>query len=65
MFIGTVVAALLLGFLAGLLAFRIKSRWCPNCGATAVALQGRHGQQPAPAHQPRTVGVQTHQPLPR
>jgi hypothetical protein len=29
-----IVSALLLGFLAGLLAFRQKSRWCPTCGAT-------------------------------
>ena len=24
----------LLGFLAGLLSFKIKTRWCPNCGVT-------------------------------
>ncbi len=41
MFIGAVTAALLLGFLAGLLAFRIKSRWCPECGATTITLQQR------------------------
>jgi len=29
-----VVAALVLGFLGGLLSFRQKSRWCPICGAT-------------------------------
>jgi hypothetical protein len=28
------IAALLLGFLAGLLAFRMKQRWCEHCGAT-------------------------------
>jgi hypothetical protein len=27
-------AALLLGFLAGLLLFKVKSRWCPRCGST-------------------------------
>jgi hypothetical protein len=27
-------AAVILGFLAGLLTFRQKSRWCPACGAT-------------------------------
>ena len=25
--------AMLLGYLAGLLSFKIKSRWCPECGA--------------------------------
>ena len=25
---------LVLGFLAGLLTFRQKSRWCPHCGVT-------------------------------
>jgi uncharacterized membrane protein YeaQ/YmgE (transglycosylase-associated protein family) len=28
----TTVPAILLGFLAGLLSFKIKSRWCANCG---------------------------------
>lgn len=26
------LAALFLGFLAGLLTFRVKQRWCPACG---------------------------------
>jgi hypothetical protein len=38
MSIAAVVAALVLGFLTGMLAFRVKSRWCPECGATTVAL---------------------------
>jgi hypothetical protein len=29
----TVVLAVLLGFLAGLLSFKVKSRWCSICGA--------------------------------
>lgn len=29
----TVVPATLLGFLAGLWSFKIKSRWCSVCGA--------------------------------
>jgi hypothetical protein len=29
----TVLAAMLIGFLAGLLSFRVKSRWCATCGA--------------------------------
>jgi hypothetical protein len=41
MFIGAVVSALVLGYLAGLLSFRIKSRWCPECGATTTALEAR------------------------
>jgi hypothetical protein len=41
MFIAAVAAALVLGFLTGLLAFRVKSRWCPECGATTVALRAR------------------------
>jgi hypothetical protein len=36
MVVGIVVAALVLGFLAGLFSFRVKSRWCPACGATTV-----------------------------
>jgi hypothetical protein len=28
-----VVAALILGFVAGLFSFRVKSRWCAGCGA--------------------------------
>lgn len=28
------VAAIVIGFLAGLLSFKIKRRWCPTCGAT-------------------------------
>jgi len=28
--------ALLLGYLAGLLSFRAKSRWCGQCGAVKV-----------------------------
>jgi hypothetical protein len=27
-----VVLAMLLGFLAGLLSFKVKSRWCAECG---------------------------------
>jgi hypothetical protein len=28
----TVVLATLLGFLGGLLSFKVKSSWCPDCG---------------------------------
>jgi hypothetical protein len=39
-----VVPALVLGFLAGLFAFRVKNRWCPVCGNDTVKLtnQLRH-----------------------
>lgn len=36
MLVGAVLSALVVGFLAGLLAFKVKSRWCPQCGATTV-----------------------------
>ena len=42
MLIGAVIAALLLGFLAGLLSFKIKDRWCPHCGATTSDLARHH-----------------------
>jgi hypothetical protein len=29
----TALMGVLLGFLAGLFAFKVKSRWCPRCGA--------------------------------
>jgi len=44
MFVGAVVSALMLGFLAGLLSFRVKSRWCPSCGATTVTLEEHRHQ---------------------
>ncbi len=31
-YVVTVILALLLGFLAGLLSFKVKSRWCSTCG---------------------------------
>lgn len=30
-------SALVVGFLAGLLSFKVKSRWCPHCGAMTTA----------------------------
>ena len=30
-------SALLVGFLAGLISFKVKSRWCPHCGAMTTA----------------------------
>lgn len=46
MSVGVAVAALVIGFLAGLLAFKTKSRWCPRCGSlTFVAVPECHGDQ--------------------
>jgi hypothetical protein len=44
MIIAAVLAALVLGFLAGLLSFKTKSRWCPECGATTSTLEERRRQ---------------------
>lgn len=33
-----VLGGLLPGFLLGLFAFRIKSRWCPRCGESTAAM---------------------------
>lgn len=40
--IGAAISGLLLGFLAGLLSFKVKDRWCPHCGATTRELAGQH-----------------------
>ncbi|MFY1670019.1 hypothetical protein ACN27G_08670 [Plantactinospora sp. WMMB334] len=42
----SVAGCTLLGFLAGLFAFRVKSRWCPRCGATTSELVGQHRSRP-------------------
>jgi hypothetical protein len=34
--VGALGGVSLMGFLAGLFSFRIKSRWCPQCGATTL-----------------------------
>jgi len=36
-----VLAALMVCFLAGLLSFKVKTRWCPSCGATTSTLEER------------------------
>lgn len=38
-----VVVALLLGFLAGLLSFKVKNRWCPHCGGPTLACRPVEG----------------------
>jgi hypothetical protein len=37
-----VVGCTLFGFFVGLFAFKVKSRWCPQCGSTTSAIVGRH-----------------------
>jgi ribosomal protein S27AE len=44
-FIGAVLAALVLGFMAGLFAFRVKNRWCPVCGNDTVKLANQARRQ--------------------
>ena len=41
-------STLLVGFLAGLISFKVKSRWCPHCGAMTTA------EVPARSAQPHT-----------
>jgi hypothetical protein len=51
---------MVMGFLAGLWAFRIKSRWCPACGATTVRLADGD-QVPAPRPASRNPQGSNHQ----
>jgi len=37
----------LLGFLAGLFTFKLKSRWCPHCGAWTSEARPVHRQTAA------------------
>jgi hypothetical protein len=32
MLVTSLMAALLVGFLAGLFSFKVKTHWCPGCG---------------------------------
>lgn len=36
--VSTVLGGLLPGFLLGLLAFKVKDRWCPRCGESTEAI---------------------------
>jgi len=40
----SVVAALPVGFLAGLLTFRKAQQWCPLCGVTLTCPESLHSQ---------------------
>ena len=44
MFVGAVMSAVVLGYLAGLLSFKVKSRWCPHCGGTTTSDLARQQQ---------------------
>ncbi|MEN3306283.1 MAG: hypothetical protein V7603_2485 [Micromonosporaceae bacterium] len=49
MFVGAVVSALVLGFLAGFFGFKKKERWCEQCGASTVSLKYHREHQAARA----------------
>ncbi len=40
--ISAVLVALAVGYLAGLWSFKVKNRWCPQCGATTSDLAAQH-----------------------
>ena len=40
MMVTTVAAALVVGFLGGLLSFKVKLRWCRRCGTTLTCPDG-------------------------
>ncbi len=40
-----VVSGVLLGFLAGLFAFKVKSRWCPRCGESTHTMPPAGGSR--------------------
>jgi len=42
--IGALFSAALLGFCAGLWSFKVKSRWCPDCGRTTYPIADRPGE---------------------
>ena len=56
-----VVGCVLFGYLAGLLSFKVKSRWCAVCGATLTCVDClvRGGvvarRKPQPTGTPRRV----------
>lgn len=42
--IGALGGTALLGFCAGLFSFKVKSRWCPRCGALTFPHQPTNGE---------------------
>jgi NADH pyrophosphatase NudC (nudix superfamily) len=59
-----IVAALIVGFAAGLLTFKRSSRWCPVCGATLRCLDCAQARRsagysgPESGNTPRPAGQQ-------
>ena len=41
------IGCVALGFLAGLFSFKIKTRWCQQCGATLGCIECAKGGVPA------------------
>jgi hypothetical protein len=41
LFVGASVGTAVFGFFAGLLLFKVKSRWCPTCGDSLQCLACR------------------------
>ncbi|WP_341716351.1 hypothetical protein QQG74_20330 [Micromonospora sp. FIMYZ51] len=39
------LSGVLLGFLAGLFAFKVKSRWCPRCGEATHTMPPAQGER--------------------
>jgi hypothetical protein len=54
-YIGMAVAALLLGFVAGLLTFKRSNRWCPTCGHPLICKANCGGRPDV--SRPRDVGL--------
>jgi NADH pyrophosphatase NudC (nudix superfamily) len=44
--LSTAIAALL-SFLAGLFSFKVKSRWCPRCGANTLPDRASNRAKPS------------------
>jgi hypothetical protein len=53
MLIITALAALTVGFLAGLLSLRMKSRWCAHCGANLTCVDCLFRSQEVNSGSPR------------
>lgn len=45
MVVSVVLGGLLPGFLLGLLAFKVKSRWCPRCGESTHTMPPAGGSR--------------------
>lgn len=44
--VAALISAIVLGFLAGLWAFKLQNRWCPRCGESTLDLR-RHRHTPS------------------